>query len=60
MFYTDSIKIITVDVDRVKRAGGYIWFCCKCLKVEIYIRNSRVRNLLDFGVELNLIKESTA
>ena len=34
-FYIDSIRITTIDIDKVKRAAGYIWFCRKCLRVDI-------------------------
>jgi len=45
-------------MDRVKKATKYIWFCYKYLKIKIKIRNNKVKSLLDFGIELNLIKES--
>ena len=35
MFYIDSIGIITIDIDKVKRAAGYIWFRHKYLRVEV-------------------------
>ena len=35
MFYIDSIRITTIDVDKVKRAAGYIWFRRKYLRVEV-------------------------
>ena len=35
IFYTDSIRITTMDIDKVKRAAGYIWFRRKYLRVEV-------------------------
>ena len=35
MFYIDSVRITTIDIDKVKRAAGYIWFCRKYLRVEV-------------------------
>ena len=58
-FHTDHARMTTADVDQVELAAGYIWFCCKCLKAEVQIGNSRVRSLLDSGLEFNLIREHT-
>ncbi len=35
MFYIDGIRITTIDIDKVKRAAGYIRFRRKCSRVEI-------------------------
>ena len=58
MFYIDSVGITTVNMDRVKRAAKYIWFCHKYLGMKIQIRNSKVKSLLDSGIEFNLIKKA--
>jgi len=44
-------------MDRVKRVVRYIWFRRKYLKIQIQIRNSRVKSLLNSNIELNLIKK---
>ena len=35
MFYIDSIRITTADIDKVKRAARYIWFRYKYLRVKV-------------------------
>jgi len=52
--------MITADVNQVKSITRYVRFCRKCLRVKIQIGNGRVKSLLDFGLELNFIKEYIA
>ena len=42
----------------LKKVARYIWFYYKYLKIKIKIENSKVKSLLDFSIEFNLIKKT--